>query len=153
LKSQIPSNGFCVRARLAQNPGYPGLPDSGDACDWAFSARLALNSAMFVYVDAYLSTYVISRNSIGNDNPKNNATLSAMKIAEAYFYDQIETSAYAGFFASHLGGAISQSIYHSDKKYAWSLIKNAWFDKRVRRAMVARQFIKFIWKSLFRFGK
>ena len=144
LKSQIPSNGFCVRARVAKSKGYPGLPDSGDACDWAFSARMALDNCGFVYTDVYIATYSVSTNSIGRNNPGNNATLRAMKIAEQYFNDQKNSSGYLTFFRSHFGGAISQSLYHQDKRYARHLIREAWADNRIPRMLVVKQLCKML---------
>lgn len=144
LRSQVPSNGFCVRAARAKSKGYPGLPDSGDACDWAFSARLALDGCNFVYTDVYVSTYSVSNNSIGRNNPKNDATLNAMKIGERYFADQKMNPDYLKFFLSRMGGAISQALYHQNKTYAWHLIRQAWSDRRVPRGLVFKQIVKII---------
>jgi glycosyltransferase involved in cell wall biosynthesis len=117
LLSQIPNNGFCVRADLARDPGYPGLPDSGDACDWAFGVRVAMADATFVFVDEYVSTYVLSPISVARTT-QNDAAIKAMKLAELYFSDQKETAAYVKFFNDHLGYAVSQALEKNDHEYA-----------------------------------
>jgi glycosyltransferase involved in cell wall biosynthesis len=144
LRKQIPSNGFCVRASLAQEVGYPGLPDAGDACDWVFGVRLALNNANFIYVNTYVSTYVLSNNSVGRNNPRGNSALCGLKTADHYLTDQKGTKAYADFLAGAIGPGISQAINHGEINYAWNLIRLAWADKHVPRGIVIREFLKFV---------
>jgi glycosyltransferase involved in cell wall biosynthesis len=142
LLLQVPSNGFCLKAGVAKAHGYPGLPDSGDACDWAFSAQLALHESVFIFIDAYISTYVLSKKSVVRNNPKNNLTLRAMQIAERYFGGQRETPAFGLFFKNCVGGAVAQALAHGEREYARHLVKLAWQDKRVPRKAAVKAWLK-----------
>jgi hypothetical protein len=144
LLLQVPSNGFCVQAALAKSCGYPGLPNSGDACDWAFGTQLTLRGGVFVFIDAYLSTYVLSQESIARSARKSNPALRAVQIAEQYLGDQMGTTAFSRFFRNYVGGAITQALAFGERGYARHLIRLAWQDKQVPRKTVVKGLVKYL---------
>jgi glycosyltransferase involved in cell wall biosynthesis len=91
---QFPNDGYMVRARAAREVGYD-RPEAGDACDFAFGVELARQSSGdFYYVDAFVSQYRHSEESVVRGEESADTAYRAFKVVTERLPDRVRSDPY-----------------------------------------------------------